>query len=78
MPEFSWSDLATENQNSLRLVDVMAATKLFASKKEIRRQIEQGAVKINSERCQNPSEEIKFNNEELIIQSGKRTFFRVI
>lgn len=74
MPEFTWKDLSSNK--SMTLVDLMGATKLFPSKKEIRRLIEQGAVKSNGEKVDDPHCEVT-NTEELVVQAGKRVFFRV-
>ena len=48
MPEFEWSALAQSDSETV--VNLMSATGLFPSKKEARRMIEQGAVKLDSQR----------------------------
>ena len=70
MPVFNLHDLHVKT-----LVDIIAATNLFASKKEIRRLIEQGAVKIDGEKISDPLQEIKINTAKSVVQVGKRTFF---
>ncbi len=60
-----------------KLVDLLAQTNLAASKGEAKRLIEQGGVKIDSEKISNAQQEIKLNNE-VLIQVGKRKFLRVI
>jgi tyrosyl-tRNA synthetase len=76
MPEFSWNTLAP-NTDSLGVVDLLAATGLFPSKKEIRRLIEGGAVKIGEDKISNPAAKVNRPANELIIQAGKRTFVKV-
>ena len=74
MPEFAWSAVAEGDEAPL--INIMAATSLFPSKKEIRRLIEQGAVKVNSERVSDPFLQLKRGGES-VVQAGKRIFFRV-
>lgn len=75
MPEFAWDSLANSDEDAL--VNVMAATAIFPSKKEIRRLIEQGAVKMNSEKISDPFLAIQRPEEPIVLQAGKRIFFRV-
>ncbi|MFI3290747.1 MAG: tyrosine--tRNA ligase [Opitutales bacterium] len=75
MPEFSFSQLSQSEEESL--INIMAATKLFPSKKEARRMIEQGAVKINSQKESDVFCSLKAPEESLVIQAGKRIFFRL-
>lgn len=77
MPTFSWSDLSP-NTESNTLVNLMAASELFESKGAIRRLIEQGGVKINSEKENDPSFALNRTNEACIIQAGKRIFFKIV
>lgn len=74
MPEFNWKDIS--GNNVVSLLDLMAATKLFPSKKEITRLIEQGAVKVDGEKVDDSRYEID-NEQDRIVQAGKRMFFRV-
>lgn len=74
MPEFNWKELGSNNVMSV--VDLMAATKLFPSKKEVRRLIEQGGVKFNGEKVDDVHFEIS-KSEDLVVQAGKRIFFRI-
>lgn len=74
MPEFNWKDLGTDNV--MTAVDLMAATKLFPSKKEVRRLIEQGGVKFNGEKIEEALQEIS-KEKDIVVQAGKRVFFRV-
>lgn len=77
MPTFSWSDLSPDTESNT-LVNLMAASKLFESKGAIRRLIEQGGVKINSEKESDPNFALNRTNEACIIQAGKRIFFKIV
>lgn len=76
MPEFPWEQLAG-NEAQITLGNLLAATDLFPSKKEARRLVEQGAVKINNERADVPGDYVEKPTAPLTIQAGKRIFFRV-
>lgn len=75
MPVFKISSLSDTNE--AKLVDALHATQLLKSKKEIRRLIEQGAVKVNSERV---TEDyiINVDSGDVVVQAGKRTFVRFV
>ena len=75
MPIFRWTDLAQDNT---KLIDLLTATKLFSSKKEIRRLIAQGGVKIGGKRCTDPHHMLSSPESEIILQGGKRIFFKII
>lgn len=75
MPVFKMSELLGTNES--KLVDALYATQLIKSKKEIRRLIEQGAVKVNSERV-NEDCIINVTDGDVVVQAGKRTFVRFI
>ncbi|MBR7105882.1 MAG: tyrosine--tRNA ligase [Opitutales bacterium] len=75
MPEFKWSDLTANAEDTL--INVMSATKLFPSKKEVRRLIEQGAVKMNSEKISDVFASMSTPSEPVVLQAGKRIFFKV-
>lgn len=76
MPEFAWDSVA--QSDSAPIVNVMSETKLFPSKKEVRRLIEQGAVKLDSERVSDPFLALSRPENPLVLQAGKRVFFRII
>lgn len=76
MPEFAWDSVA--QSDSVPIVNIMAETKLFPSKKEVRRLIEQGAVKLDSERVSDPFFALSRPVNPLVLQAGKRVFFRII
>ena len=59
-----------------KLVDLLITTNLVASKGEAKRLIEQGGVKINSEKATNANADIELK-EEILLQVGKRKFLKV-
>ncbi len=78
MATFRWDELTDKNEDAL--LNLLAATKLFPSKKEVRRLIQQGAVKIDTQRCEDPQETLVCPqpNQQTTIQAGKRTFFKIL
>jgi tyrosyl-tRNA synthetase len=76
MPEFAWAAVSG-GAAEVSIVDLLAATNLFPSKKEIRRLIEGGAVKIGDDKVSDPSLKVAPPSGELVIQAGKRTFVKV-
>jgi tyrosyl-tRNA synthetase len=93
MPVFSWNELfktanpiaaaATDGQGNplvteLKLVDLLGATNLFPSKNDVRRLIEQGAVKLGDEKIGDPKRLFSRPEKEYIFQAGKRTFFKIL
>lgn len=79
MPEFSYAELAAEAPaEGMPLANLMTATGLFPSKKEVRRLIEQGAVKIDGEKVGDANLAITQPGAEgIVIQAGKRKFLRL-
>jgi tyrosyl-tRNA synthetase len=77
MPVFSWREIAGE-ENQLPLTEVLSRTKLFPSKKEVRRLIEQGAVKLNEEKAADPFLPLEKPEAQHILQAGKRTFVKIV
>ena len=57
--------------------DIIAGTKLFESKGEIRRLIKQGAVKLNDQTNINDQIIITKPDSNIIIRAGKRRYFKV-
>ncbi|MBO6103454.1 MAG: tyrosine--tRNA ligase, partial [Opitutales bacterium] len=76
MPEFAWSELSPSSEEDT-LLNLMANTRLFPSKKEARRLVEQGAVKVGGERAADPALKIGKPSGETVIQAGKRVFFKI-
>jgi tyrosyl-tRNA synthetase len=77
MPTFTWSDLLGD-ADSAPLFEVMAQSELFESKGAIRRLVQQGGVKINAVKQDDPNLEISRPDNELIFQAGKRIFFKLL
>ena len=77
MPTFTWTDLIGDAPNA-PLFEVMAQSKLFESKGAIRRLVQQGGVKIDGEKQDDPSRQITPSNVEQIFQAGKRVFFKLV
>ncbi|MDR2603546.1 MAG: tyrosine--tRNA ligase [Puniceicoccales bacterium] len=75
MPNFSIQELI--GKEAAPLVDVLWATNLFPSKKEIRRLFEQGALKVDGQKITDPSFLCKIPNGAVVVQSGKRTFLKI-
>jgi tyrosyl-tRNA synthetase len=76
MPEFAW-EAVSGGAAEVGIVDLLAATNLFPSKKEIRRLIEGGAVKIGEDKVSDPALKVTKPAGEWVIQAGKRTFVKV-
>ncbi len=72
MPEFT---VATRNH---KLTDLLVLAELVPSKSEARRQIEQGAVKVNDEVIEDPDAEIEIADKGTVIQKGKRFFAKIL
>lgn len=64
------------NSGDFNLADIVLGNKLVPSKKEFRRLVEQGGVKVNGERI-SKIDEVPLASE-LIIQIGKKKFIKVI
>ena len=76
MPTFKFGAL-TANADA-PIVDLLAATKLFASKNEVKRLIEQGAVKLGAEKIADPFRRFGPPEKEYILQAGKRIFAKIV
>jgi len=59
------------------LADLLTQTNLAPSKKEAKRLIEQGGVKLNGEKISNVNAEIELA-DEILLQVGKRKFLKVL
>jgi tyrosyl-tRNA synthetase len=71
--EIEETQISAGNYN---LADLLAQLNLAASKKEAKRLIEQGGVKLNGEKVSNTGAEIEFK-DEILLQVGKRRFLKV-
>ena len=77
MPELVWAK-HIDGGNSASVVDLLHASGMFASKKEIRRLIGQSAVKVDGEKISDESCKIERpSGDGIVIQAGKRKFLRV-
>jgi len=76
MPSFTWSDLLGDATEA-PLVEVMAQSELFESKGAIRRLIQQGAVRIDGEKQDDPNRPITRPETDQVYQAGKRIFFKI-
>lgn len=59
------------------IVDFLVAIKLFPSKSEARRMIEQGGIQINGQKITDWKSTIS-PSDEIMVQKGKKTFLRVV
>lgn len=75
MPSFAWSELASEDTQSL--LNLLGNSKLVQSKKEARRLIQQGSVKVNDIRVDDPFAAYEKPDQPMVVQAGKRIFFEV-
>ena len=76
MPAFS---LSSFNLNKVSLLNVLASTKKFGSKGEIRRLLKQGAIKLDNVRVDDPEMEFDLepNQKDVVIKAGKKIFIRI-
>ncbi len=77
MPEVTWSSVQS-GAGEPTLLDALNASGLLPSKKEARRLIQQGAVKIDGEKIETPEHPLPATAGTRVIQAGKRRFFRLI
>ena len=71
----------SKDQLDINIVDLLVLTNLVPSKSEAKRLIEQNGISLNQEKVTNIEEMITSNNlenDELIIQKGKKVFLKVI
>ncbi|GGH87302.1 tyrosyl-tRNA synthetase [Pullulanibacillus pueri] len=72
IPEFQW-----ENDREVAIVDLLVTIGFFTSKSEARRMIQNGGVRINEVKVQDPKDDIVIERD-MIIQVGKRKFMRIV
>lgn len=77
MPDFSWSDLFGD-VTEVKLLDILIASKQFATNGDARRAIQGGSVKINQEKETDGFKMIAKPASEIIVQAGKRIFFKIV
>lgn len=73
---FQWDEISKGNE-SVALLMVMGNSGKFPSHKEAKRLLKQGAVKVDGEKA-NLETNLKKPLKELVIQAGKRLFFKVL
>ena len=76
-PTFTWVQLVPDDLDQTTLVEIMAASDLFPSKKECRRLVEQKAVKVNNQTASDPKHTLDRPTTPIVIQAGKKKFFRI-
>lgn len=76
MPEFAFAELAG-GEAEVTLLNLVSDTQLFKSKKEVKRFIEQGSVKLHGDKVGDPFAPMAAPSEPYVFQVGKRVFFRV-
>ena len=78
MEEFSLSLNSLSFSNSI--IDIIYSAKLFDSKGQIRRLIQQGAIKLDGQKVDSPDQLILNSDgkKEFIIKAGKKTFLKVV
>ena len=76
MSSLDWDQISTQDETTL--LDALFASGIFKSKGEARRLIEQGAVRIDKEQNSDPFFNIKRPNLPIVIQAGKRNFFKIV
>lgn len=77
MLRLTWHDVAGDDADAASLVDIMLASELFPSKKEIRRLIEQGGVRINDNKVEDAHMRVARPDSPVVIQAGRRKFFEI-
>ena len=76
MPAFTWNDLIGD-ADSASLIEIMAQSGLFESKGTVRRLVQQGGVKMDSVKQDDPNKTIQRPEKATIFQAGKRIFFKL-
>jgi tyrosyl-tRNA synthetase len=61
-----------------KLVDLLILAELVPSKTEARRQIEQGAVKVDGQVVEDAEAQVELADGQLILQKGKRGFAKIV
>jgi len=75
MPEYNWDAICSADEDTL--VNIMTATGLFPSKKEVRRLIDQSAIKLDGEKISDPFLALQRPSKPFVLQAGKRIFVRI-
>lgn len=75
MTTLSWMAVADDHE-AIPIVRILGKSGLFQSKKAARRMLQQGAVKVNGEKIRG-DQVLQRPRKDLVIQAGKRLFFKV-
>ncbi len=80
---FSKNDIPSDTESievpddCSNMLDALFSTNKFPSKKELKRLIEQGGVKIDGVKLSDPQAKFDKNDGEMVVQAGKRVFFKI-
>jgi tyrosyl-tRNA synthetase len=77
MPIVRIPESLIEDGNMVKITDMIMEANLAPSKREARRLIQQGAVKIDGEKYEDPTVSVKLQ-DEMIMQVGNRKFVKII
>lgn len=76
LPRFSISKMGLESDN---LLEILSATQLFGSKGEIRRLIQQGAIKLDGKKIEDSSLVLEPPDRDgIVIKAGKKLFLQIL
>lgn len=76
MDSFHWNEVS-EGREPVALLTVLSNSGKFPSRKEAKRLLQQGAVKVDGEKA-NFETNLGKPKKEMVIQAGKRLFFKVL
>ena len=67
-------------EDSPNVLNILAKSMIFESKGQIRRLIQQGAIKINGQKVESSEDIINLGNTEsgVVVKAGKKIFFKVV
>lgn len=79
MPAFKLGELFPDSK-APTLLSILSQTGLFDSKGQIRRLFQQGAIKVNGERQDNPDQPVTEpdDSDGIIVKAGKKIFLRIL
>jgi tyrosyl-tRNA synthetase len=79
MESFSIAQIISEGEIS-NILNILNKTEIFESKGQIRRLIQQGAIKIDGQKVDKPDDLINLDesSEGIVVKAGKKIFFNLI
>ena len=77
MESFSLGEITLAGETS-NVLNILNNTKIFDSKGQIRRLIEQGAIKLDGQKVFKPEQLIEFDKKDIVVRAGKKVFFTLI